>query len=1059
MLLTKKNIKEIDIDFLIDEKIKNNKVDQLLVIVPTNRRLRRLKKEIISALPQYAGSEINIETLSTLSEKILGKVEAFQDLSESASTVLLKQSAKEIELKYFSNYKNEIPSGTLDRIKNVISEYKRQGITPAHLLEEAEKIGEKNNSNGEVLKAIDIAKVYERYREKCSELSALELGDIYLKLNELEQSKFAKFFRAKFPKVDLIVINGFDEFSYPEVKILDNLSKIEKKNEIIDLFIDFDYYEYNPLIFSHLDDCYEKLLKFNFRRIEDKSLRNFKGRNFISNVKENLFLKNFNSKVKDYSESIDIIKGNSREEEIELIAKEVKGLITEKKVEPYKICVSFNLINHYSHIVRDIFDKYGIAYNLTDRIPLDNAKPVTSIISFLEVLENNYYYKSLFKALSSGFVDVDVNLNNLFLVASELKIVVGKENWKRTISDWIKNIDLETEVTESEAQFRKRRYERALKDFEKITDLLSPFEKKLKVNEFLEELTRLVKRLKLHKNLLESPDGSQERNIKALTTLFETAKEVLELLDRQNPESKAKPVKYYLEQLRTACGWARFNVKERSDYGVLVTSVNEIRGLKFDYTFIGGLCDGDFPTKFSPEVFFSGSFAKEEYKHQTEERYHFYQALSTWQKGLYFSIPLYEKDKELVPSNFIKEFISVFATGEVTSEKYNKTIYTYEELQRKLGLHGIEYLKRNVEGIESYLNLDEIENAIKVDTLRMEEPFTESAYNGFLYGYDCSLTDEAEKTLKEFVEKEFSVSQLEVYALCPFKFFSERVLRLEVVEEPTEEIEALEIGKILHDILYEFFTKMREQGVVLLNCDESTFSHSVESIFKIAEDHIENSPFHSPLSFYDKEKILGINGNRRESILYKVLENERNNKSGDIPKYFEVAFGKIRKIGVDDKLSREEPVKIGDVKIRGKIDRIELNDENNSFNIVDYKLSGKKPTFQELWDGLSLQLPVYLEAARELLGNSYEPGKMNIYSLKYNDSDFGKREVRVSRSKNVNLSELNSELIKEVEKKVNQYKQGIEEGKFNLTQLDDAENKVCRYCSFQSICRVKEINT
>ncbi len=62
---------------------------------------------------------------------------------------------KKTDLKYFSNYKNEIPRGTLDRIKNVITEYKLNGIYPDKILSESNKL-----EGSEKLKAIDIANVY-----------------------------------------------------------------------------------------------------------------------------------------------------------------------------------------------------------------------------------------------------------------------------------------------------------------------------------------------------------------------------------------------------------------------------------------------------------------------------------------------------------------------------------------------------------------------------------------------------------------------------------------------------------------------------------------------------------------------------------------------------------------------------------------------------------------------------------------------------------------------------------------------------------------------------------
>ena len=42
MILTKSKISEIDLDFEINNKIRNGKLDELLLIVPTNRKIRYL---------------------------------------------------------------------------------------------------------------------------------------------------------------------------------------------------------------------------------------------------------------------------------------------------------------------------------------------------------------------------------------------------------------------------------------------------------------------------------------------------------------------------------------------------------------------------------------------------------------------------------------------------------------------------------------------------------------------------------------------------------------------------------------------------------------------------------------------------------------------------------------------------------------------------------------------------------------------------------------------------------------------------------------------------------
>ena len=85
---------------------------------------------------------------------------------------------------------------------------------------------------------------------------------------------------------------------------------------------------------------------------------------------------------------------------------------------------------------------------------------------------------------------------------------------------------------------------------------------------------------------------------------------------------------------------------------------------------------------------------------------------------------------------------------------------------------------------------------------------------------------------------------------------------------------------------------------------------------------------------------------------------ERNNQEGYVPEYFELNFGKISQGG--------EEFKIGETKFRGKIDRVDVNHSEKRFRVVDYKLGGKKPSTEDLYKGLSLQLPLYMYADKEI---------------------------------------------------------------------------------------------
>jgi ATP-dependent helicase/nuclease subunit B len=349
------------------------------------------------------------------------------------------------------------------------------------------------------------------------------------------------------------------------------------------------------------------------------------------------------------------------------------------------------------------------------------------------------------------------------------------------------------------------------------------------------------------------------------------------------------------------------------------------------------------------------------------------------------------------------------------------------------------------------IDVEQIKHAIEVDKLRSENPFGESEYTGFV---SKKLSGAIKGSLEKLNEKEYSISQLEIYAACPYKYFAERMLNLEPLEEPSEEIEALEMGSLLHSILYKFYSELTKKKILLHKAGDKQFAEAEDLLFKIAKQKIDAANFNKFLSFFEIEKILGINENRRNSILQKFLEEERNNDEGFVPEYFELSFGKIN--------SNQEVFEIGGTKFRGKIDRVDVNQSEKRFRVVDYKLSGKKPTADELYNGLSLQLPLYMYAAKKLISEQlkkdYEPAGSEIYSLKYQEEKFGRQPVKLSRKKTTSEEdvELNEELIKICLEAVEKYVKAIQEGKFHLSTLEDRESRVCQYCSFSAVCRIQE---
>ena len=1035
MILTKENIESINIDELLDKNIKNNQFSKFLLLVPTNRKLRTLKKEIISHAPNQVVTGLNLETLGTLSNRLLEVHQPFHQLSDEAATIYIEQSVKKIELQYFNNYSGNIPSGTLDRIKNVISKYKEEGITPKLLMEEA-----KNLERSEKKKAIDIANIYEIYLTKCSELNAFELGDIYSTLTNIGLNQLEIIFNELFNSVELIILIGFDAFSGLEISLINKLALLKGKK----LFISFDYHSYNSMIFSHLDETYSRFQKFGFKKVAEKTPVN--PNTFIELVRKRLFLKTKEPIVEKFKNEIVKVSASSRENEVEFIAKEIKTLLLAGKAQPHEISVTFNLINNYSPIIRDKFSAFGIPFNLTDRLKLDSSLSVIAVISFLEILDSDYYYKNIIRAFSNSLLNVNgVDIDSIIYTASKLKIVVGKSNWHISIKNGIEFEERTRGLRRSEKRISL--YRKALQSLDIIDVLLAPFDKDLKPQSFVEELNGLIHKLSIPNNILASEMTSKENEIKSLTTFLDSAKEVFRLIKSEKLDNSRNTILFYLEIISTLSSSTRFNIKERSNYGILVTNIDELRGLKFKYSFIGGLVDGDFPTRYRPEIFFSGSFAKKDREHLNAERFRFYQSLASWSKGLYLTLPNSEGEQESAESTFLKDFEKSFNITTKIATDYKHLVYSEEEAQKSIPLNSLMFIDDEKKA--------EWNSTIKKDEFRNTSPHAYSNYNGYILDNEEVLFNETDT-----LEKPYSISQLETYKKCPFKYFLERILKIEITDEPEEEVEAVEIGSLLHSILYEFYSEIKNKNIKLQHCTDTVFNIAEDIIFDIAEKYTEQILKDSPFAFYEKEKIFGINGRREHSILHQFLLHEREDTSERIPQHFETNFG-VEDIEQDSMLSVTSPLLLDNIELRGKIDRIDINKNNNTFEVVDYKSGSKTVSKKEIEDGLSLQLPIYVWAAKELLlkrtEEEFTPQAMTIYSLKFQENKFGKRPISLTQKKNVDITPLINDYVDIALNHVRDAANSIRKGEFPITNFLTEREKSCRFCNYNKICRVDGI--
>ncbi len=1074
----------------IAHRIDDGSFDSFILVVPTKRRIRHLTRELISA-KQVAVSELPIFTLESLASELLQS--AFDHLrivDEPIQTLLFNQViiSSRNTLKYFNvrGSNAQLPRGTFDKIVEVIKNLKEVGVYPNALTEEIAL-----EAADEQPKLTDIATIYSAYEQELNKLDAVDAEGIFKLLHlHCSQPKFAQTFRLVFPAVEEISIVGFDEFTEPELGFIQKLCAMN-----VGISVVFDFQLGNPALFGHLEENYERFLEMGFLSRNDDDAGNtdllVQGEQpadvcaSIQHIAQNLFKRDGKLIRKNCSDRITIAKTKDRTREVERICKLIKQLVAENPTRDLsRICVAMYKPQVYTHIMREQFKKYGIPANITDRFELAQSPVVVSIIGLLEVALRSFRREDVLRTVISAYFDFEnageaLDRANLMNVSQELRITAGVRTWLNKIERQVQKAQHDVLMSNDELENSHRINDvasltKAQSDIKWLESLLRDVSLDQTPTQFQHRLQQLLERLELPQRIVSVGVSNHpelvEKDARAYSKFLEVVEQTVNLLEYQEGKQKRHSLKFYVEQLKVAISQERYNVREQFGQGVLVTSIDETRGLPLDVMIVAGLVDGEFPSVYQSEIFFSNKRMKErEYRYSWENRYLFYQAITNWSEHLYLTYPEQEAELDLVRSSFVDALLDITEVEQWEypgNSPFEETIYSEDDYMRH---HGSQLAHSSVKPDEIppalHERLHHVEQALKVERSRVDV-HNLPEYEGFILS---KISDEANEKLRQLKHRVYSVSQLETYGKCPYQFFAQRLLRLNVVEELEEEFSTIEKGSVLHETLFEFYTERRENKLPsLIGCSEKEFEHAVQQLLGIAERKLAEIDI--PDAFWDLEKELLL-GNREsgKGMLREFLEFERNRLTNLQPKYFEVGFGSDlgSQTRTDTLLSSLEPILAGKVQLRGKVDRVEIGEE--AFAIIDYKTGSSVARIDDIHSGISLQLPIYLYTIEKLLaekhGDELQPAGGLYYQLRNPialkvgaGSATYKDELGASRSR-TNLLPSNDELQKLIDEsiqRVNSYVDDIAQGKFPLTTHDKID-KVCTYCDYKTICRIQTV--
>lgn len=222
-----------------------------------------------------------------------------------------------------------------------------------------------------------------------------------------------------------------------------------------------------------------------------------------------------------------------------------------------------------------------------------------------------------------------------------------------------------------------------------------------------------------------------------------------------------------------------------------------------------------------------------------------------------------------------------------------------------------------------------------------------------------SYTNKPDKINEKNIQKMYgdtlhtSVSRLEQYQACHFAYYLKYGLQLS--EKDNFKINPIDTGTFMHDVIDDFFNKIREKSFNIKELSEEEINEIVEEIIdeklNLNKNFIfSSSPKYKSLSTRLKRVVLKSMKYIVESLKYskfEVLGNEVEFKEGKeySPIIIELESGQK-------------------VEITGKIDRIDIAklDNDKYVRIIDYKSSAKNIDLNQVYAGLQLQLITYLDA-------------------------------------------------------------------------------------------------
>jgi hypothetical protein len=287
---------------------------------------------------------------------------------------------------------------------------------------------------------------------------------------------------------------------------------------------------------------------------------------------------------------------------------------------------------------------------------------------------------------------------------------------------------------------------------------------------------------------------------------------------------------------------------------------------------------------------------------------------------------------------------------------------------------------------------------------------------------------------RRLTRRAYSLSALQHYAACPYRFLLSAVYRLAPAEEPEplQRMDPLTRGSLFHAIQTQFFRTLEADGrlpIASAAAVRDTLAHTVAAVADRYRDDLAPAV---PRVWDDEVRTL-------ERDLLRWLETISPEPGGWEPWRFEFAFGLPEDPERDPRSLNQPAIVDGRFRLRGSIDLVERHSPTGRLRVTDHKTGKNRSTRDQVISGGQVLQPVlYSVALEDLLQTPVQSGRLYFCTAA---GGFAAHEIPlVERTRALGV-----EALQIVDR-------AIELGRLMAAPGQDA----CTYCDFKSVCGSNE---